>query len=283
MPRALILDHELGALLGMSLPSGSSASVTATVAAGSAPPVARLIRPVFDRGFLDRQLPLLRAYGDLRLDRMAEIQLQTTDFLSFFGSLVYLDREARKRTLELLHAILRLAGRIEMRLKMHFDFPRPITVCTDLQPVIQTPGHGSWPSGHATEAFAVAVVLTALMRGGAVDTEAEIAAGEHPMRLAQRIATNRTIAGMHYPSDSMAGAVLGIAIGELVVNHLEATGVTPARSFDGAAFTAADTPGPWDFDLGALGSVLAGSGKVNLAGTASQLLTSLWSFAKDEW
>jgi hypothetical protein len=36
----------------------------------------------------------------------------------------------------------------------------------------------------------------------------------HRFRLAARVAINRTVAGMHYPVDSGAGAVLGLALAE---------------------------------------------------------------------
>jgi len=38
-----------------------------------------------------------------------------------------------------------------------------------------------------------------------------------PYRIAHRIAVNRTIAGVHYPVDSAAGAMLGRAIGEAIL------------------------------------------------------------------
>jgi membrane-associated phospholipid phosphatase len=278
-PQALVLDHELGSAFALDLSMPTVGEVVSPVAGGGT--VVRLTRPAFTQAFLDDQMPILRSYADLRLDRMAEIHMQAGDILSFFGALAYLDRAATRRTLDLLWAVLRLCGRLEMRLKMHFDLPRPIMASADLQPIIQTPGHAAWPSGHATEAFAVATVFAALAAGsagaGTVDGDALVTARDPAMRLAMRIAQNRTVAGMHYPSDSMAGAVLGIGIGEMVVNWLSGQAGSPMRAFDGTGWGG-------DFDLAALQAVLgSGSTMVAIGTPPAPVMASLWQVARSEW
>jgi hypothetical protein len=87
--------------------------------------------------------------------------------------------------------------------------------------MIPTPGHGALPSGHATEAFAVARVLLALAGGrfgGQLD--------EMLMRQAARIAINRTIAGVHFPVDSAAGQMLGLSIADYLLRR---AGVSEVR------------------------------------------------------
>jgi hypothetical protein len=42
--------------------------------------------------------------------------------------------------------------------------------------------------------------------------------------LAERIAVNRTVAGVHYPIDSWAGAALGRIVGQVVLNRAGAGG-----------------------------------------------------------
>jgi membrane-associated phospholipid phosphatase len=67
-------------------------------------------------------------------------------------------------TLELREATIRLAGYVLHPLKFGFDFPRPFDLAPKALPIVQTPTHGSWPSGHATEASATATILEGLER-----------------------------------------------------------------------------------------------------------------------
>ncbi|MFH1468638.1 MAG: phosphatase PAP2 family protein [Pseudomonadota bacterium] len=75
--------------------------------------------------------------------------------------------------------------------------PRP---CVDLAGILAPFGCGpafSMPSCHAANAFALAAVLDRPWAYG----------------LALLIALSRAVAGVHYPSDLLAGALLGMAIG----------------------------------------------------------------------
>jgi membrane-associated phospholipid phosphatase len=62
------------------------------------------------------------------------------------------------------------------------------------------PGHAAYPSGHATQSFLIARCLAAAVEGGP-----SALASEALDALANRIARNREIAGVHYPSDTAAG------------------------------------------------------------------------------
>jgi hypothetical protein len=63
------------------------------------------------------------------------------------------------------------------------------------------------------------------------------------MRLAARIAINRTIAGLHFPVDSAAGQLLGLSLAEYLVNLCTAGTTYDYWTFDGAAY-----PPGLDFD-----------------------------------
>jgi hypothetical protein len=59
---------------------------------------------------------------------------------------------------------------------------------------------------------------------------------EQLFRQAARIAINRHVAGVHFPVDSVAGTVLGLALGNYAVSRCD--GVTPTHEwgFDGGAY-----------------------------------------------
>jgi hypothetical protein len=118
-----------------------------------------------------------------------------------------------------------------MRIKHALACRRAIELSPQVQPMILTPGHGSFPSGHSTENHMIARILWEL-RGR------EPGIGEQLMRLAARIAVNRTVAGVHFPVDTAAGQVLGLALGRYFIEC--ATGVAApfqAWRFDGERYS----------------------------------------------
>ncbi len=78
----------------------------------------------------------------------------------------------------------------------------------------------SFPSGHATEAFALASVLSMHSEGWVVPTVA--------YTLASLVAVSRVQQSMHFTSDVFAGAVLGASIGRFVVSRHRASRDDPS-------------------------------------------------------
>jgi hypothetical protein len=84
--------------------------------------------------------------------------------------------------------------------------------------MITTPGHGSLPSGHCTEAYVIKEVLEALVF--AVPASTSGPGGNLRLqfeRMASRISTNRVVAGVHFPVDNVAGRLLGAVLGRYFV------------------------------------------------------------------
>jgi undecaprenyl-diphosphatase len=82
---------------------------------------------------------------------------------------------------------------------------RPRPVLEGLPPLGGAPSSLSFPSAHATSSFAVATAMTRVDPLGAL-----------AFVLAFALALGRPYLGMHYPSDVLAGALLGVALGLIV-------------------------------------------------------------------
>ena len=107
-------------------------------------------------------------------------------------------------TRRLLHVGNLVGGFAVMYYKDKFKRVRPSQLCPALLPPIAVPGHASFPSGHSTQAhLAAACVKLALPKNNTLKTLSQALDV-----LAHRIARNREIGGLHYPSDSAAGKEL---------------------------------------------------------------------------
>ena len=81
-----------------------------------------------------------------------------------------------------------------------------------LHPLIAVPHTHSFPSGHATTSFACATVLAAALP-----------AWRAPLFvLAALVAFSRVYVGVHWPTDVVAGAVLGVALATALLRLEEA-------------------------------------------------------------
>lgn len=82
---------------------------------------------------------------------------------------------------------------------------RPRPVLEGWPPLGGAPSSLSFPSAHATSSFAVATAMTRVEPLGAL-----------AFALAIALAMGRPYLGMHYPSDVLAGAILGILLGLVI-------------------------------------------------------------------
>jgi hypothetical protein len=103
-------------------------------------------------------------------------------------------------------------------------------------------------------------------------------------RQAARIATNRVVAGVHFPVDSMAGRMLGVALGEYFVGRCLGSTSTMSRTFN-AGYV--DSHPNADFNPFSPNQTLsAGTFYSESAGgtvTQSLLMYQLWQAARREW
>ena len=93
---------------------------------------------------------------------------------------------------------------VNLAVKLAFDRQRPLI--EDHPPLAKAPTKLSFPSAHATSSVTAATAL------GRVQPRAR----PYLFGLAAAICVGRPYLGMHYPSDVLGGAVLGLCLGSLI-------------------------------------------------------------------
>jgi hypothetical protein len=158
--------------------------------------------PSNDSDATKRELALLRSYQAARTEKDIEkIKSEINNLYAFFGKTTFaelINPNNRLETFMLMHEIIELEAQQVMRQKKIYNRVRPSYLDPTLKPAIDVPQHPAYPSGHATQAYLRALILS----------ELDPSSRSVYMQSAQRIARNREIAGLHYPSDSKAGALL---------------------------------------------------------------------------
>ena len=150
----------------------------------------------------DKEKRELIALMEFRDNVMNEVVAQMNSFEDYFQGALSYSRATHPCTHLLYLGAVRSAEFAVMHYKNKFQRARPSQLWPELMPQVQVPGHASFPSGHATQAHTAAIILRAVATGVVLSVD-DITA-----RLTQRIARGREVLGLHYPSDSAAGALL---------------------------------------------------------------------------
>ena len=87
--------------------------------------------------------------------------------------------------------------------KANWDRSRPYVYNPALHPAVDRPANTSYPSGHGYGSALFAVLLTAVLPEHAADWQQQAAL----------VRWSRLVGGAHYPSDVVAGKILGEAVG----------------------------------------------------------------------
>jgi undecaprenyl-diphosphatase len=172
---------------------------------------------------LDTQLLLLINQGSANaLFDVLMPALSAQGYLLVVPFLFFIMLEGRRRKnaagkRHLIHAIaavaiacsaVYLAGHVEDWTKNAVARVRPCRALDGLRLIVTCPKSYSMPSGHATSSFAFAAPLVYLAR-----EYVSKAWRAYPLVLASLIAFSRPYLGVHYPTDILAGALLGTMIG----------------------------------------------------------------------
>ncbi len=129
---------------------------------------------------------------------------------SLGAGLLFHDAPLRDTGRDAIEAEILAAGIVTPVLKTVFGRERPIQG-SDADEFRPLSGRQSFPSGHSTEAFAVASVIAARSEGWVVPVAA--------YTLASGVAFARMNDRAHFASDVFAGAVIGTAIGRSIVHR----------------------------------------------------------------
>lgn len=109
-------------------------------------------------------------------------------------------------------------------IKNIFMRERPFYACETLIPLIEYPGSFSFPSGHAGSSFAAAAVMRLrLPRKYA----------RFGLLLAALIAFSRLYVGVHYPTDVLCGALIGVLVGKACCMAADFLGKNNSRKTEG--------------------------------------------------
>ena len=88
-------------------------------------------------------------------------------------------------------------------IRFFYDRPRPFGVLSDVHQVVFRDGGGSFPSGHAAFSFAIAAVVSRYYPKTSILF----------FLAALNLSVARVQAGLHWPTDILVGAIIGIAVG----------------------------------------------------------------------
>jgi hypothetical protein len=154
-----------------------------------------------DNKHVTSELEELVTLIDYRPNVLAEALAQREGIDKYFRGILSFSGTSHPWTYGLMEIALHVGEFQVMHYKFLFNRPRASRLIPWLMPPIEVPGHASYPSGHATQSHLVALTLGEVM---------PVTQGlSNPLRmLAQRIARNREVLGLHYPSDSQAGEKL---------------------------------------------------------------------------
>jgi acid phosphatase (class A) len=145
---------------------------------------------------------LLGPAMDDRATRKDEVVDQDVRLVGWFAQALMLSPSAHPNTIKIIEMADHVGLMVAVFYKLKFNRGRPQQVCPALFPMIASPWHASYPSGHSLEGHLMALSLAEIMP----DARSAL------MALAARIGRNREVAGVHFKSDTTAGREIAQAV-----------------------------------------------------------------------
>ncbi|MDP3731894.1 MAG: phosphatase PAP2 family protein [Candidatus Omnitrophota bacterium] len=131
----------------------------------------------------------------------------TGEFISLVGlALLFSRHRSRRWSALILFAGIIVTGLVVYFLKAWVVRPRPFAVLTEVNLLMKAGGF-SFPSGHAALAFMAQTVLSRVFKKWRITL----------FMLALCVGFARIYAGVHYPLDVLAGIIIGIGLGYILL------------------------------------------------------------------
>jgi len=197
----------------------------AAVAAGKGTPSQRL-----DQDQLGTQIRPILDLAPEREERFLEVidQDDADGALNYWLGMLQISPARNPATYLMVRVGRRIGEHVAMCLKGLFRSPRPSQLCPGIIPMIDPPATPSFPAGHAVQSYLVSYLLAYSLPNIPQQTTPEDlnAASGALFDLADRVSMNRVVAGLHFPTDIVAGKAVGIACFEAL------TKIDPIWSLD---------------------------------------------------
>jgi acid phosphatase (class A) len=111
-------------------------------------------------------------------------------------------------TVALFRNVMQDEEPIIMQVKQYYNRPRPYVANDQVRPVVEHPPNASYPSGHSAFAYTTALILAEALPEKKTQIFNRAAAYAH----------NRVVAGVHYPTDILAGHASASVIVDALMN-----------------------------------------------------------------
>tara|TARA_R110002012_G_scaffold7936_2_gene36760 strand:+ start:161067 stop:161939 length:873 start_codon:yes stop_codon:yes gene_type:complete len=168
-------------------------------------------------GLLGELLTLLSMRNNKRQEFANEIAAQVNGTELYWSNAFMIGIENKPNSTILMAVAMAVGQLVGMHFKDHWNRARPVQFAPSLMPIIPTPAHPSYPSGHALQAYLTMHLLSAAAKASEGD-----ALHDYFASFAERIAVNREIAGVHFPTDKLESADLAEQIWEGHLSKLPA-------------------------------------------------------------
>ncbi|MFA5362958.1 MAG: phosphatase PAP2 family protein [Candidatus Omnitrophota bacterium] len=147
-------------------------------------------------------------FFDILMPLLSQLGTWEILFVFVFIFVIFKKKEARRLGVLLLAGLFVSCLSVSI-LKIWIARPRPFLVLPNVNLLVQAKGF-SFPSGHAVNTFVVATLLFIFSKKF-----------YYIYIVACSVALSRIYLGVHFPSDVMAGALIGVALGYLIMRIAE--------------------------------------------------------------